>query len=118
MIPLSIGEIAATVEGTVEGDSAVTVTAPTVLDGRQAEPGGLFVAFAGEHVDGHDYAGQASEAGAVAVLGSRPTTLPTVVVQDTQAALQALATHVVGRLRDLAVDQSIRLPPAHAGVLN
>ncbi|MEQ7006147.1 UDP-N-acetylmuramoyl-tripeptide--D-alanyl-D-alanine ligase [Actinopolymorpha sp. B17G11] len=100
MIPLSLGEIAAVVGGTVEGDDAVTVTAPAVLDGRQAEPGGLFVAFAGEYVDGHDYAGQAGRAGAVAVLGSRPTSLPTVVVADTQAALQALAAHVVARLRD------------------
>ena len=100
MIPLSLGEIAAAVGGTVEGGGAVTVTAPAVLDGRQAEPGGLFVAFAGEHADGHDYAGQAGRAGAVAVLGSRPTQLPTVVVEDAQAALQALAAHVVARLRD------------------
>ena len=34
--------------------------------------GGLFVAFAGEHVDGHDYAAAAVEAGAAAVLGTRP----------------------------------------------
>ncbi|NGO67222.1 UDP-N-acetylmuramoyl-tripeptide--D-alanyl-D-alanine ligase [Streptomyces boncukensis] len=100
MIPLSLGEIAAVVGGTVEGDRAVTVTAPAVLDGRQAEPGGLFVAFVGEHVDGHDYAAQAGRAGAAAVLGSRPTALPTVVVEDTKAALQALAAHVVARLRD------------------
>ena len=89
MIPLSLNEIAAVVGGVVEGNGAVTVTAPAVLDGRQAEPGGLFVAFAGEHVDGHDFAGQAGRVGAVAVLGSRPTPLPTVVVEDAQAALQA-----------------------------
>jgi len=100
MIPISLGEIAAVVGGAVEGDSAVMVTAPTVLDGRQAEPGGLFAAFAGEHADGHDYAGQAGRAGAVAVLGSRPTPLPTVVVKDAQAALQVLAAHVVARLRN------------------
>jgi UDP-N-acetylmuramoyl-tripeptide--D-alanyl-D-alanine ligase len=100
MIPLSLGEIAAVTGGTVEGDGTVAVTAPAVLDGRQAEPGGLFVAFVGEHADGHDYAGQAGRAGAVAVLGSRPTPLPTVVVKDAQAALQALAAHVVARLRD------------------
>jgi UDP-N-acetylmuramoyl-tripeptide--D-alanyl-D-alanine ligase len=100
MIALSLSEIAAVVGGTVEGDGAVTVTAPAVLDGRHSEPGGLFVAFDGEHVDGHDYAAQAGRAGAVAVLGSRPTRLPTVVVRDAQLALQALATHVVGRLRD------------------
>jgi UDP-N-acetylmuramoyl-tripeptide--D-alanyl-D-alanine ligase len=100
MIPLSLEEIATVVGGVVEGDRAVTVTAPAVLDGRQAEPGGLFVAFAGEHVDGHDYADQAGQAGAAAVLGSRATTLPTVVVGNTQAALQTLASHVVTRLRD------------------
>jgi len=100
MIPLSIAEIAAVTGGTVAGDSAVTVTAPAVLDGRQAEPGGLFVALTGQRADGHDYAGQAGRAGAVAVLGSRPTNLPTVIVEDAQAALQALAAHVAARLRD------------------
>src|SRR6185437_10274630 len=100
MIPLSLGEIAAIAGGVVKGDSAVTVTAPAVLDGRKAEPGGLFVAVAGERADGHDYAGQAGRAGAAAVLGSRPTSLPTVVVADVQAALQALAAHVAARLRD------------------
>src|SRR5689334_3159073 len=98
MIPLTLGEIAAVVGGTVKGDGAVTVTAPAVINGREAEAGGLFVAFAGEHADGHDYADQAGRAGAVAVLGSRPTPLPTVVVADTRAALQALATQVVARL--------------------
>lgn len=100
IVPLSLGEIAAVVGGTVAGDDAVTVTAPAVLDGRLAEPGGLFVAMAGEHADGHDSAGQAGEAGAVAVLGSRPTPLPTIVVDNVQAALQALATHVVAQLRN------------------
>ncbi|MFE7116408.1 Mur ligase domain-containing protein, partial [Streptomyces sp. NPDC057654] len=86
MIPLSLGEIAGIVGGTVTGDAGdagdagVTVTAPAVLDGRRAEPGGLFVAFAGEHADGHDYAALAGRAGAAAVLGSRPTPLPTGVV--------------------------------------
>ena len=103
MIPLSLSEIAAIVGGTVEGDGAVNVTvkvtASAVLDGRHSEPGGLFAAFVGEHVDGHDYADQARRAGAVAVLGSRPMPLPTILVEDAQAALQALAAHVVARLR-------------------
>jgi UDP-N-acetylmuramoyl-tripeptide--D-alanyl-D-alanine ligase len=100
MIPISLNAIAAIVGGTVKGDEAVTVTAPAVLDGRRAEPGGLFVAFGGEHADGHDFADQAGLAGAAAVLGSRPTSLPTVVVEDAQTALQTLAAHVVARLRD------------------
>lgn len=100
MIPISLREIATIVGGAIDGDDAVTVTGPAVLDGRAAEPGGLFVAFDGEHVDGHEYAHQAAAAGAVAVLGSRHTTLPTVVVGDTKAALQSLASHVIGELRD------------------
>ncbi|MGW2949944.1 UDP-N-acetylmuramoyl-tripeptide--D-alanyl-D-alanine ligase [Streptomyces eurythermus] len=100
MIPLRLAEVAAVVGGRVQGDDAVTVTAPAVLDGRQAEPGGLFVALAGGRADGHDYAAQAGRAGAVAALGSRPTALPTVVVEDVEAAVQALAAHVVARLRD------------------
>lgn len=97
---LGLAEIAAVVGGIVEGDNSVTVTAPAVLDGRQAEPGGLFAAFTGEHADGHAFAEQAGRAGAVAVLGSRATALPTVVVEDVRAALQALAAHVAARLRD------------------
>jgi UDP-N-acetylmuramoyl-tripeptide--D-alanyl-D-alanine ligase len=100
MIPLSLDEIAAVVGGTVAGDGAVKVTAPAVLDGREAEPGSLFVAFTGEHADGHDYASQAGQAGAVAVLGSRPTALPTVVVEEPEGALQTLAAHVAAHLRN------------------
>lgn len=100
MIPLSLDEIASLVGGKVVGDGSVTVSAPAVIDGRAADPGGLFVAFAGEHTDGHEYAPQAAAAGAVAVLGSRPTYLPTVVVEDAQAALQRLAAHIVSMLRE------------------
>ena len=108
MIPLSLDEIAAVVGGTVAGGTSagveseggtVTVTAPAVLDGRQAEPGGLFVAFAGEYADGHDYVDQAAQAGAVAVLGSRPTSLPTVVVEDARPPCRRSPSHVVDRLR-------------------
>jgi UDP-N-acetylmuramoyl-tripeptide--D-alanyl-D-alanine ligase len=103
MIPLTLPEIAAVVDGTVHDDDAVTVTAPAFVDSRAAEVGGLFVAFAGEHVDGHDYASAAVEGGAVAVLGSRPTGVPTVVVDDPQAALGRLARHLLGRLHEVRV---------------
>ncbi|MEU8780160.1 UDP-N-acetylmuramoyl-tripeptide--D-alanyl-D-alanine ligase [Streptomyces sp. NPDC048637] len=95
--PLSLAEIAALVGGRVTGDATVTVSAPAVLDSRHGEPGGLFVAMVGERVDGHDYAGHTR---ATAVLGSRPTPLPTVVVDDVPAALQTLAAHAVARLRE------------------
>ncbi len=99
MIPLRLPDIAKVVGGTIEGSQQVTVTAPAVHDSRQADPGGLFVALAGVHVDGHDYAAEAARAGAVAVLGTRPTALPTVVVEDGTIALQTLATHVVAQRR-------------------
>jgi UDP-N-acetylmuramoyl-tripeptide--D-alanyl-D-alanine ligase len=99
MIPLSLAEIAEIVGGSVDGDPTVTVLGPAFLDSRRPEPGGLFVALAGEHVDGHDFAQAAVEGGAAAVIGSRPTGLPAVVVPDVQAALHALAGDVLRRLR-------------------
>jgi UDP-N-acetylmuramoyl-tripeptide--D-alanyl-D-alanine ligase len=99
MIPISVEEIAQIVGGTVAGDGSATVTGPAVLDSRTVGVGGMLVAFAGENADGHDFAIQAGEAGAVAVLGSRATELPTVVVEDAELALQTLAQNVVARLR-------------------
>jgi UDP-N-acetylmuramoyl-tripeptide--D-alanyl-D-alanine ligase len=100
MIALSLEAVAEIVGGRVEGDgNGVVVSGPVVIDGREAGPGSLFVAFVGEHVDGHEHAAQAAANGAVAVLGTRATELPTVVVEDPQAALQRLAAHVVAQVR-------------------
>ena len=97
---MSLGVVADVVGGAIEGDGAgVVVTGPVVIDGREAGPGSLFVAFVGEHVDGHVHTPQAAAHGAVAVLGTRATELPTVVVDDPQAALQRLAAHVVAQVR-------------------
>jgi UDP-N-acetylmuramoyl-tripeptide--D-alanyl-D-alanine ligase len=101
MIEMTLAEIADVVGGTAHGDAVVTGGA--FLDTRTPEPGGLFVALAGDRVDGHDFAAAAGEAGAVAVLGSRPTDLPTVVVDDVTVALGLLARHVVDRLPDVLV---------------
>ena len=98
MIALSLAEIAAAVGGVVHGDPSVVVDAPATLDSRAVEPGGLFVAIAGEHVDGHAYAAAARAAGAAAVLGTRPTDAPTVVVDDVVVGLGRLARHVRDRL--------------------
>jgi UDP-N-acetylmuramoyl-tripeptide--D-alanyl-D-alanine ligase len=99
MIELTLGEIAEIVDGWVDGDASSTVTAPAFLDSRHPLPGGLFVAIAGEHADGHDFAAGAVTAGAAAVLGTQPTGVPTIVVPDTQVALHLLAAHVLRRLR-------------------
>jgi UDP-N-acetylmuramoyl-tripeptide--D-alanyl-D-alanine ligase len=99
VIPLTLAEVAEVVGGRVEGDAAVVVDGPVVIDGREAGPGSLFVAFVGEHTDGHLHVPQAAGMGAVAVLGTRATELPTVVVEDPQAALQLLAAYVVAQVR-------------------
>lgn len=100
MIALSLAEIATVVGGQTYDipDPAVSVTGPVVRDSREVAPGSLFVAFVGERVDGHDYAADVVAAGAVAVLASRPVGVPAIVVDDVQAALGALARHVVERL--------------------
>jgi UDP-N-acetylmuramoyl-tripeptide--D-alanyl-D-alanine ligase len=100
MIPLSLGEIADIVGGeVVDADPDLAVTGPAFLDSRSPEPGGLFVAFVGERVDGHEYAATAVVGGAAAALASRPTGVPSVVVPDTEAALQELARQVLLRRR-------------------
>jgi UDP-N-acetylmuramoyl-tripeptide--D-alanyl-D-alanine ligase len=100
VIALSLAEIAAVVGGQTYDipDPAVQVTGPVVRDSREVRSGSLFVAFVGERVDGHDFAEAVIEAGAVAVLASRPVGVPAIVVDDVQTALGALARHVVERL--------------------
>ncbi len=98
MIPMTLPEIAAVVAGEVHDDPGVTVTGPAFVDSRSPQPGGLFVAFLGEHVDGHDYADAAVAGGAAAVLCTRPVGHPAVVVADPLAAVAALARHVLAQL--------------------
>ena len=98
MIALTLAEAAAAVGGTLDGaDPEARVTGPVVVDSRQVQPGGLFVAVAGDRVDGHDYAVKAVADGAVAVLASRPVGVPAIVVDDVVTALGLLARAVVER---------------------
>jgi UDP-N-acetylmuramoyl-tripeptide--D-alanyl-D-alanine ligase len=103
MIAMTIAEIAAVVGGAATGPDDTLVTGPAFVDSRAAQPGGLFVAVLGEHVDGHDFAAGAVAAGAAAVLSSRPLGLPGVVVPDVVAALGRLAQRVASRLEGLTV---------------
>ncbi len=107
MIDLSLAEVAEITGGVVDhdvpGGADVVVTGPAFIDSREVVPGGLFAAFEGEHVDGHDYAEAAVRAGAAAVLARRPVGVPAVLVTDLRAALQTLARAVLARLEDLRV---------------
>ena len=101
MITMTLQEVAEVVGGSAHGDAVVT--GPAFVDSRTPEAGGLYVAVAGERADGHEYAAAAVAGGAAAVLGSRPTDVPTVVVDDVVAALGLLARHVLDRLPDTDV---------------
>jgi UDP-N-acetylmuramoyl-tripeptide--D-alanyl-D-alanine ligase len=98
VIPLTLAQIAQLTAGQLHGDPAGTVWGEVVVDSRQAGPGGLFAAVAGERSDGHDFAAAAVAAGAVAVLCTRPVPVPSVIVADVPAALAALARFVADSL--------------------
>ncbi|WP_369372028.1 UDP-N-acetylmuramoyl-tripeptide--D-alanyl-D-alanine ligase [Promicromonospora sp. Populi] len=103
MIELTATQVAAATGGRLHADPDVTVTGAVIVDSRQAGPGALFVALPGDRVDGHDFAASAVESGATLVLAARELDgLPTVVVDDPQAALGELARYVLAAARDRA----------------
>jgi UDP-N-acetylmuramoyl-tripeptide--D-alanyl-D-alanine ligase len=105
MIPLTLAEVAEAVTGRlVAAEAATRVTGPVEFDSRKVAPGGLFVAFDGERVDGHDYAAAAVESGAVAAVGTREVPgVPMVLVDDPLTAMGRLARAVLDRLPQLTV---------------
>ena len=106
MIRLDLAEVAALTAGALADLPAgppPVVTGPVVVDSREAGAGSLFVALAGERVDGHDFVAAAVGRGAAGVLAQRPVGVPAVVVADPVSALGALAAAVRDRLPDLVV---------------
>ena len=72
---LTPSEIAQISGGRLERDTGRLVRGAAV-DSRLVQPGNLFVALPGERTDGHDHLVAAVEAGASALLVSRPGSLP------------------------------------------
>jgi UDP-N-acetylmuramoyl-tripeptide--D-alanyl-D-alanine ligase len=88
-VDMTLSAIAQLTGGRLVGtDASVSAVA---LDSRTVAPGTLFVAVPGEHVDGHDFAAAAENAGAAATLASRAVPGTHVLVPDTVAALGAIA---------------------------
>ncbi len=76
-------------------------------DSRRVGPGDLFVAIAGNNVDGAQFIAQAQDNGAVAVAiqearqaSISSLSIPTLLVPNTRAALGPLAHHVYGKPTD------------------
>lgn len=98
MMRMTLAQMVQAVHGSAEHcdcDDLERVTATSVVtDSRQVVDGSLFVAIAGEHVDGHDFVDAAAWQGAVAALVEREiesAPIAQIVVPDTVAALGALA---------------------------
>jgi UDP-N-acetylmuramoyl-tripeptide--D-alanyl-D-alanine ligase len=85
MIDLTVAQIAEIVGGALvdispQAAAELHVTGTVEFDSRAVGPGGLFLALPGARSDGHDHAGAAVAAGAVAVLAARPVGVPAIVV--------------------------------------
>jgi UDP-N-acetylmuramoyl-tripeptide--D-alanyl-D-alanine ligase len=106
VIALRLGEIASALGGDLvlpdSGSEDAVVSGSVQTDSRLVEPGSVFFALPGETTDGALFASAAVEAGAALVVVERQLELgaPQVVVADGVAALAALASLVVARVRE------------------
>ncbi|MCL4545666.1 MAG: UDP-N-acetylmuramoyl-tripeptide--D-alanyl-D-alanine ligase [Chloroflexi bacterium] len=101
---ISLEDVAQLTAGTllVSGGQLLEQLTGVEIDSRRILPGQLFVAYRGEHLDGHDYAGAAVAAGATALLVEHPVEglphpVPQVVVPQPRAALIRLANRALLR---------------------
>lgn len=111
MLTLPVGRLVELTGGQLLVGEDRTMVNGLAIDSREVTPGAAFVAFAGEHSDGHDFIAPALEAGARAILvtrddeairdtlaSSRRHDAALVLVSDALAAVQALATYHRDRL--------------------
>ncbi len=89
---ISLAQAAQCCGGTVAAEYAEKTFRGANFDTRRLQRGELFVAITGAR-DGHDFAADALQKGAAAVLASKPLAaeIPAIYVRDTVAALQAIA---------------------------
>ena len=91
MQEFTLSQAAEWTNGRASVDAVIT---NVVRDAREAGPGSLFIALAGERFDGHDFIGQAIERGAAAVMTHRADEtypVPALYVADTRQGLLDLA---------------------------
>lgn len=96
--------LAAAVAGRLLRDSAQPIRGGAV-DSRRVEPGNMFVALPGERTDGHRFLAQAVEAGAAALVVSRP---------PAEEVLAGLASRIAGQVAIIAVADGQRALQAAA----
>ncbi len=88
--PMSLSTIAALCQGRVYGEDVAVSSVE--IDSRRSRDQSLFVALPGKHVDGHNFIDAAAENGAAAALVNAVSErLPCVQVEDSYAAIGAIA---------------------------
>lgn len=83
----------------IRGDFADVEVTDVIYDSRKACEGCVFVCLRGAAADGHKFAAQAAEKGAVAIIAEEQVqaNAPVFVVNDTKAALAVLSAEFFGR---------------------
>lgn len=111
MLTLSVETLLEVTAGELLAGPRSTMVNGLAIDSRNVEPGAAFLAFAGDHADGHAYIGDALAAGARAILvtrddegvrsafeaGARAESV-LVRVDDAQSAVEALGAYHRSRL--------------------
>jgi len=92
MVKFSLSEAAKAVSGTLHNADTAKEVINITTDSRTVEERSLYVARIGEVFDGHDFASQAIENGAICVLSHKDLgDIPHILVENTKTALFDLA---------------------------
>lgn len=99
---LSLGALLADLVPALPPAAASVVVSGLCLDSRRVQPGDLYLAIPGARFDGREFAAQAVERGAVAVLGPGPVAdlggFPWVEVDEPRRLLAMLARRLYGEV--------------------
>ena len=102
MISISAAEFAKVVSGKLHLMSDETmINEIPVINSDKAVNGTFFVAFKGDHVDGHDFVDSAIKSGSKFALVSKQVNSPSIQVEDVGQALLALTSYVRSKLTGL-----------------
>ncbi|HEY2398466.1 MAG TPA: UDP-N-acetylmuramoyl-L-alanyl-D-glutamate--2,6-diaminopimelate ligase [Solirubrobacteraceae bacterium] len=95
---MRLDELTRGLAGATAGDAEATEITGLAYDSRAVTSGALFFCVSGYRSDGHDFARQALEQGAVALVVERPLGLgvPEVLVESARAAMAPLAARFYG----------------------
>jgi UDP-N-acetylmuramoyl-L-alanyl-D-glutamate--2,6-diaminopimelate ligase len=95
---MRLDELTRGLAGATAGDAGATEITGLAYDSRAVTPGALFFCVSGYRTDGHDFAQQAIERGAAALVVERPLGLgvPELLVDSARAAMAPLAASFYG----------------------